>query len=430
MCLAPPTHPPRSMQVRARCPRACRCRRPRDNSAQVIDRDEIWKLKLAALETIWMSRPRLDEFDRWYAQQPPTLERFATWCALVEVHGTQWREWPVDVQSAAGARSQRAADGAIRDRARFYAWLQWIAADQLRAATDGSDVALVQDLPIGVDPDGFDSWAVAGHAGADVSVGAPPDEFNAAGQDWGLTPFIPYRLRAAALPSRSSRRSAACSATRGGLRIDHVMGLFRLFWVPRTLGTKGGSYVRSRADELLAIVALESQRAARLHHRRGPGHRRDRACARSWPRHRMLSYRLLYFEPAEPRHFPALALSSVTTHDLPTIAGCGAAAIWPTSARPGSFRTRRARRRCVRVSRRGWPLRDTADDDAVMAAHDLLGHAPCTLLAATLDDAIGAADRPNIPGADGERPNWSLALPEPLEVITQHPLATRTIARS
>ena len=94
----------------------------------------------------------------------------------------------------------------------------------------------------------------------DVSVGAPADEFNANGQDWGLTPFIPGRLRAAHYrPFIETIRAMLRHA--GGLRIDHVMGLFRLFWIPRALGAKGGAYVRSRADELLAIVALESLRA-------------------------------------------------------------------------------------------------------------------------------------------------------------------------
>ena len=143
--------------------------------------------------------------------------------------------------------------------------------------------------------------------------------FNSAGQDWGLTPFIPHRLRAARYQPFIETIRGMLSHV-GGLRIDHVMGLFRLFWIPRALGTKGGSYVRMRADELMAIVALESERARAfiIGEDLGtvePGVReRLHDC-------RMMSYRLLYFEPAPPHHFPELALSSVTTHDLPTIAG-------------------------------------------------------------------------------------------------------------
>jgi 4-alpha-glucanotransferase len=397
------------------------------NGSRVIDRDEIWTLKLAALEAIWTSRPALDQFDRWHAEQPETLERFAAWCALVEQHGREWRDWPNVIQTPAGARSQ-ADDDRARDRARFYAWLQWLASQQLRKATDGTAVALLQDLPIGVDPSGFDAWEWQGVLASGVTVGAPPDEFNTRGQNWGLPPFIPGALREADYqPFIETIR--ASMAPGGGLRIDHVMGLFRLWWVPEGNDPGDGAYVRYPGDDLLAIVALESERAGAFVVGEDLGTVEDSVRA-AMAEHDVLSYRLLWFEEHEPPQWPAAALGAVTTHDLPTVVGLWsrsdlaeqrAAELDPNEASAEAMRSRLAERANL--------ADDATNDDAVIAAHDLLGRAPCRLLAATLDDAVGAAARPNMPGADEQRPNWSLALPEPLEAIVQHPLATRVAAR-
>ncbi|HEY1740558.1 MAG TPA: 4-alpha-glucanotransferase, partial [Acidimicrobiia bacterium] len=285
------------------------------NGAPVIDRDEIWALKLTALEAIWKSSPKRDDFERWYAQQPETLERFATWCALVEVHGPKWRDWPADAQRPDGARPE----GRVRDRARFYAWLQWLASEQLRAATAGHGVALVQDLPIGVDPDGFDAWEWQGVLAAGVTVGAPPDEFNTRGQNWGLPPFTPGALREADYqPFVETIRASMTPG--GGLRIDHVMGLFRLWWVPEGNDPSDGAYVRYPGDDLLAIVALESERAGAFVVGEDLGTVEDSVRA-AMADHDVLSYRLLWFEEHEPPQWPVAALGAVTTHDLPTVAG-------------------------------------------------------------------------------------------------------------
>src|SRR5204862_3550173 len=172
---------------------------------------------------------------------------------------------------------------------------------------------------VGVDPAGADAWAWQDALATGASVGAPPDRFVPRGQDWGLPPFVPHRLRALGYePFIETIRAMLRHA--GGLRIDHVMGLFRLFWVPRELGAKGGAYVRSRAEELLAIVALESLRAQAFIIGEDLGTVEAGVREKLAEQH-MLSYRLLYFEPGAPKEYPELALSSVTTHDLPTIAG-------------------------------------------------------------------------------------------------------------
>ena len=144
------------------------------------------------------------------------------------------------------------------DRVRFHQWLQWLLDAQLARAA--AELPMMQDLPIGVDPNGADAWAWQDVLATDVTVGAPPDKYNTLGQDWGLPPFIPHKLRAAAYePFRQTIRATLRHA--GGLRIDHVMGLFRLYWIPQGMDPSLGAYVRYAADELLAIVTLESQRA-------------------------------------------------------------------------------------------------------------------------------------------------------------------------
>ena len=178
---------------------------------------------------------------------------------------------------------------------------------------------VMQDLPIGVDPNGADAWVWQDLLATDVTVGAPPDEYNTLGQNWGLPPFVPHKLRAAAYqPFRHTIQATLRHAA--GLRIDHVMGLFRLFWIPRETEPSLGAFVRYPADELLAILALESTRAQAFVVGEDLGtveaEMRDQLDA-----HRLLSYRLLWFETEPPSGYPARALAAVTTHDLPTIAG-------------------------------------------------------------------------------------------------------------
>jgi 4-alpha-glucanotransferase len=314
---------------------------------------------------------------------------------------------------------------AHRERVNFHAWLQWQLDTQFEQAAQ--TIAIMNDLPIGLDVAGADAWCWQDLLASEVSVGAPPDEFNAGGQDWGLTPFIPQRLRAARYqPFIETIRAMMRNA--GGLRIDHVMGLFRLFWIPRALGTKAGAYVRGPAEELLAIVALESQRARAVVVGEDlgtvePGVREHLA------HHRMLSYRLLYFEPMAPAAFPELALSSVTTHDLPTIAGlwtgADAAAQRRIGIDPNEAGTQELRDKLRDL---GDLPEDATPEVAIEATYQALSDAPSRILLATLDDAVAEIERPNLPGTVSERPNWSLALEAPLEEIEERELPRRIAA--
>ncbi len=244
-----------------------------------IDRDAVYRLKLSALERLWSRFEGDGAFDRYRAEQGEALAGFATFCALAERHGRDWRGWPGEVRrpdalGVARFRLERA------ERVRFHQWLQWLVDGQLARAS--AEIPMMHDLPVGVDPGGADAWAWQDVLSTGATVGAPPDLYNTRGQDWGLPPFVPHRLaevgyRPFVETIRANLRHA------GGLRIDHVMGLFRLYWIPKGMSPTEGAYVRYPADDLLAIVALESHRAGAGGGRRGPRHRggrRARAPAR------------------------------------------------------------------------------------------------------------------------------------------------------
>jgi len=394
------------------------------NANRHIDRDAIFRIKQEALETLFAGFHGEEGFEWFCAGEGQALTDFATYAALAERHGKDWRRWPTgcsrpDGADIAGFRASEAA------RIRFHAWTQWLIDGQLARAS--RDIAVVHDLPIGLDVAGADAWCWQDLMARDVSVGAPADEFNANGQDWGLTPFIPGRLRAAHYrPFIETIRAMLRHA--GGLRIDHVMGLFRLFWIPRALGAKGGAYVRSRADELLAIVALESLRAQAFIIGEDLG-TVEAGVRERLAEQRMLSYRLLYFEPVPPREFPELALSSVTTHDLPTIAklwtGADLTALRSIGVDPNEDGTRALRDKLRAL---GDLEDDASAEAAIVATHRALAQAPSRILLATLDDAVAVPERPNVPGTVREWPNWSLALPQPLEEIETMDLPRRIAA--
>ena len=203
-----------------------------------------------------------------------------------------------------------------RDRA-YHQWLQWLIDEQLGRAS--AEIRVMHDLPIGVDPGGADAWAWQDVLAQGCSVGAPPDLYNTQGQDWGLPPFIPHKLRACGYePVVKTLRAVLRHA--GALRIDHVMGLFRLFWIPHGMGPQHGTFVRYKAEELLAIVALESHRAGAFVVGEDLG-TVEMGVREQLAERNVLSYRLLWFETTPPRDYPPLAMVAVTTHDLPTIAG-------------------------------------------------------------------------------------------------------------
>ncbi len=390
-----------------------------------IDRDEVYRLKLGALERIWEAvgphqRAPLDAF---MAEQGNGLRQFATFCAFAERFQCGWHGWPQALRHPASPRVRaEARTRPMADRIRFHVWLQLQIDTQLARASRALPV--MQDLPIGFDADGADAWAFQDVLADGISVGVPPDEFNTKGQNWGLPPFVPAKLRAAGYqPFIDTIRG--CVRHAGGLRIDHVMGLFRLYWIPNGLEPRDGAFVRSNARELLAIVALESQRAKAVIVGEDLGTIEDEAREQLMAQ-RILSYRLLWFEKGGPSTYPEHALAAVTTHDLPTIAG-----LWTGSdvrtqkalgLAPNEKGTREILTRVRRMTRSpaATPLRQF-----VVRVHEALAAAPSRIVTATLDDAVLVEERPNMPATTHQWPNWSIALPLSIEQIEKDATARR-----
>jgi 4-alpha-glucanotransferase len=397
------------------------------NQERIIDRSRVWELKGQALEAIFdkTAAGTNDDpgFRAFVAEQGQSLAHFAVWCALAERHGVPWQQWPAEYRhplSPAVTAFSRSAEG--RRRVRYHQWLQWHLDRQLGKVTDR--VGVVQDLAIGVDPGGADAWMWQDTFADGMRVGAPPDQFNTRGQDWGLPPFDPWKLRAGGYrPFIETVRSGLRHA--GGLRVDHVMGLFRLWWIPQGNSPADGAYVAYPSADLLDILTLEAHRAGAyvVGEDLGtvePGVREELA------RRRMLSYRVLWFEDSRPPAWPEQALAAVSTHDLPTIAGAWTGSDLEVQRRlglaPNEEGSRQMRRRLE-----GWTGHQAgaAVDDVVVDTYRLLSEAPCLLTAASLDDACGVEERPNLPGTTDERPNWSLALPLGLEDLKSDAVARR-----
>ena len=384
------------------------------NSTRLIDHDIVFKLKNEALSLIYRAEPRPAGLSSWVKRQGRGLRDFATFNAVAEVRGASWRGWPERLRHprAAGINDVQQK---LAERIAFHEWVQFHLHKQLARAE--SEITLIADVPVGFASDGSDAWRWQDLMAPGMRVGAPPDSFFPDGQDWGMPAFDPWKLRAAHLePYVEAIRSAAAQA--GGLRLDHVMSLFRLFWIPDTANAAAGAYVRYPSKELLEILASESQRAGAFVIGEDLG-LVEKSVRTEMRRRHMLGYRLLWFDETDPASWPRDSVAAITTHDLPTIAG-----IWRLSE--PDQREHHMRHRLVDVS--GMP--DGADAvDVAVACYTRLASARSRLALATLEDALGVDERPNHPGTTTEFPNWRLAIPQSLEEF-EHADGPRRIAEA
>ena len=394
------------------------------NRERLIDRDGAFSLKMRALQRLWSRFPGDARFERYVEAEGRPLADFATHCALSERHRSGWLQWPAEHRRPDSPAVSRFARE-NRERIRFHQWVQWLLDRQLEEA--GSAIRILHDLPVGVDQNGADAWAWQDLFADGVTVGAPPDDFNADGQDWGLPPLIPHRLRQAGYePFIQTIRAALRHA--GGLRIDHVMGLFRLYWVPRGKGPREGAFVRYPARDLLTITALESQRAGAFVVGEDLGTVED-GVREELAGRRILSYKLLWFEDRPPAEYPALSLAAVTTHDLPTIPGLWSGAESHRLRERGLVPNEEGLRQMrARLAERTGLEPGATVEEAVRAAHRVLGSAASAVVTATLEDALGVEERPNMPGTTSEWPNWRAPLPLTVEEIEADP-RPRALAR-
>lgn len=384
-------------------------------------------------------------FESFVMQEGQALAGYALFQALederqrVQSCSAVWGDWP---ESYRMPDSEAVAEFKRRHmtQVRFFLYVQWLAAEQLRAlraqAGDaGMPLGLYHDLALGSDRYGADGWRFQNVLAQEADCGAPPDAFAPEGQNWGLSPADPAKLRASGYQLfiellRNNLRYG------GAIRIDHVMALFRLFWIPRGMPASKGTYVYYPADDLLAILALESARAGTL------VIGEDLGTVPDWVRDRLaaagvLSYRVLYFERngdgslKSPPGYPTQSLGVVTTHDLPTLSGYWEGADIETRAKLGLFLSEDARRgafaeRQVDKGRLLAALRaegllphGVSDDPAytpvitaelMAAVHLYLARTPAWVVLANVEDVLGERAQTNVPGTVDQHPNWSRKL--------------------
>jgi (1->4)-alpha-D-glucan 1-alpha-D-glucosylmutase len=390
-------------------------------------------------------------FAAYLASGGEALRRHALFEAIAEkLHGDgvaaagDWRGWPVEFRDVKG-RAVAAFAAAHAERIEFHAYLQWQFDSQLDAAGErstalGLGVGLMHDLAIGINPGGSESWSDPLLYAAGASIGAPPDPYNAAGQNWGLPPLIPERLRDAAYaPFIATLRRNMRAA--GALRIDHAMGLLRLYWVPAGAGSDSGAYVRYPFDDLLAILALESERNRCMVIGEDLGTVPDEARA-GLGRIGALSSRPLYFaqgpdgEFMPPAAYPRDAVVSVGTHDLATLKGfwVGADLDAREALSPLHLPEDRYARNVERTGQRRRLLHALQREgllppgiDPYHAAHGewspelgiavqrYLARAPAKIQLVAMEDILGQLEQVNLPGTVDEQPNWRRKLARNLE---------------
>ena len=393
-------------------------------------------------------------FHRFAEREGESLTAYALFQALEESRQAEqgvsatWADWPEPyrIPTSEAVREFRRTH---MPRVRFFQYLQWLAAEQLltlarQAHEAGMPIGFYHDLALGSDRYGADGWRSQEMLALQADCGAPPDPFAPEGQNWGFSPFDPLRLRASGYQSfiellRNNLRYG------GAIRIDHVMALFRLFWIPRGLPPSMGTYVHYRDEELLAILALESMRAKAL------VIGEDLGTVPDWVRERLettgvLSYRVLYFERTHsgawkpPAHYPAQALAVVTTHDLPTLSGYWEGVDIETRSALGLFPSEQARnarsseRQCEKagilaaLKSEGLLPPGVSDDptqvptmttELTEAVHQFLARSPAWIVLANIEDIIGARAQANLPGTLDQHPNWCRKLDLPVERLIQ-----------
>ncbi|OAH15263.1 4-alpha-glucanotransferase [Streptomyces jeddahensis] len=400
----------------------------------LIDRDAVWALKREALELVRdvpLGPGRRAAYRDFLAAEGQALQDHATWCALAEVHGSDWHTWPDGLKDPRSAETARARE-ALRDRVGFHSLLAWLTDAQLataqRTAQDaGMPIGLVHDLAVGVHPGGADAWALQDHLAAGMTVGAPPDAFNARGQDWGLPPWRPDRLAASGYaPYRDLLHALFRHA--GALRIDHVMGLFRLWWIPQGRPPTEGTYVRYDAEAMLAVLALEAERAGALVIGEDLG-TVEPGVRETLHERGMLGTSVLWFErdwdgsglPLPPEEWRADCLATATTHDLPSTASRFTGDHVELRAELGLLTRPVDEERAEAAADVGeWrallerlgllPGGPGDEEEEIRAVHRFLLRTPARMIGLWLPDTVGDRRPQNLPGTWDQYPNWRLPI--------------------
>lgn len=398
---------------------------------ELVDYEAVARLKFAALRHAYRNfrdlavSERREDLDAFRCERGNTLTRFAAFEVLRRKFQRAWWDWPQEWR--------KPDDGAIRalreveaEEFGFHEFLQWVADRQLRACADlarqrGLPVGLYIDVAVGVDGGGADAWIEQGAFLNGLSIGAPPDIYNPEGQDWGLTSYSPNGLVAQNFePLRALLQSAMRHA--GAIRLDHVLGLMRLYLVPHGLGAKNGAYVRFPFERMLSIIADESRKAKCIVIGEDLGTVPEgfRNILSTWG---LWSYLVMMFERdgngafRVPECYPERALATFNTHDLPTFIG------WMSGhdlrlkrsigVDPGESDKERE------LSRHELRTALSFDGKSFIPVVEYLARTPSRMLSVGIEDVLGMQDQANIPGTVTQHPNWRRRLPVNVEDLSK-----------
>lgn len=382
----------------------------------------------------------LSEFEAFCKEQGDSLQRFALFETLSETQGPDWRNWPNELQSPAGKKTAIVAAASEKSSV-FHSWLQWLANTQLadahdRARHSGMSLGLYLDLAVGPRRGGAETWCESAGVAEGVSIGAPPDHLSPAGQNWNLAAFSPQKLavdKYRALRDILSRTMRYC----GVLRIDHVLGMNRSYWIPDD-GSPGG-YIRQPFQTLLAIVAIEAERAETVVVGEDlglvPAGFRETMNERS-----IYSYSVLQYEKDKSRQFcptkylRAKSLACFGTHDTPTIKGYWKGRDidwwqklgWMDEEQAATAQSERASENAALFSlgRKSGTIDDRSFNDLSMRIHGALAHSSVAMVSVQLDDILGEIEAQNLPGTIDEHPNWRRRCPAPIETLGRNQCLT------
>jgi 4-alpha-glucanotransferase len=432
---------------------------------------EVQRLKRRVLELLYrtflevhgpLESPRTgrgQEFAQFVAAGGKCLARFGQFSALVDhFQKGDWRRWPEPYQDPESPAVSEFTRERLQE-VRFFQYGQWLAATQLsqacqEARIQGLPFTLYQDLALGASPGGFDTWAHRDLFARGPAIGAPPDAFNPRGQNWGLPPLIPERLRASGYKVFIDTLRAN-TPPGGMLRLDHVMGLFRLLWIPPGAEAARGAYVTYPARELLAILALESVRRRSLIIGEDLGTVPPRI-RRELGKSGVFSYRVFYFERngnrrfLPPEAYPPRAMATVTTHDLPTLRGFWQGRdlalkqtlhLYPEARMAEADAAIRDQdRRLLVEALQGRGLLpdgrsieaepgDACPQELPGAVLEYLAQSESGLMEVRLEEIFGITEQQNLPGTKKEHPNWRVRFPLTLEQMAASPDPVRLAAR-
>ena len=396
-----------------------------------VDYTNAWRVKKAGFEALFAgfkAEPEPPEFGTFVAEEGEPLEQFALFSALAEQHGSPWQGWPPGLRRPETAK--RSLDAQTKERAAYHRYVQFLADRQLGKAAEharaaGMDIGLIRDLAMGINPDGADAWMNQDAYVSGLRCGAPPDDFQPKGQEWGVLPLDPVRLRRNLAPFAQLLRANMRHA--GGLRIDHVIGFQRQFLVPLGAEAKSGCYVRFPFDDLLGVLALESTRnrcivvgedlgtvpegfRQRIHDMDIPG------CA------------VFYFERTHdgrfkpPSDYRRKAAATVSTHDLVPLAGFWekrdisqrrALGIYSESEAKAAEAERDVDRTRLleALAQAGIAVPPNVNVAAatpalIRAVHAFLASSASQLFLAKPDDLLCERELLNVPGTTFQAPNW------------------------